>query len=60
MFEKRGEPGNDNETSLKEGEEIEMSTTVFPLRDARSLRFCILLTVNFNTNICNRTTVFKT
>ena len=26
----------DNETSLKEGGGIEMSTTVFPLRDARS------------------------
>ena len=29
----------DNETGLKEGGEIEMSTTVLPLRDARSLRF---------------------
>ena len=28
----------DNETSLKEGGGIEMSTTVLPLRDARSLR----------------------
>ena len=27
------------ETSLKEGGGIEMSTTVLPLRDARSLRF---------------------
>ena len=26
----------DNETGLKEGEGIEMSTTVLPLRDARS------------------------
>ena len=51
---------NDNETGLKEGSVIEMSTTVLPLRDARSLRFCILLTINFNTNICNRTTMFKT
>ena len=29
---------NDNETGLKEGGGIEMSTTVLPLRDARSLR----------------------
>ena len=29
----------DNEIGLKEGEVIEMSTTVLPLRDARSLRF---------------------
>ena len=28
-----------NETSLKEGGGIKMSTTVLPLRDARSLRF---------------------
>ena len=34
----RGERGDDNETSLKEGGGIEMSTTVLPLRDARSLR----------------------
>ena len=32
----RGERGNDNETSLKEVGGIEMSTTVFLLRDARS------------------------
>ena len=32
----------DNETGLKEGGGIEMSTTVLPLRDARSLRFDIL------------------
>ena len=32
----RGERGDDNETSLKEGGGIEMSTTVLPLRDARS------------------------
>ena len=30
--------GKDNETCLKEGGGIEMSTTVLPLRDARSLR----------------------
>ena len=35
----RGERGDDNGTSLKEGGVIEMSTTVLPLRDARSLRF---------------------
>jgi hypothetical protein len=32
----RGERGDDNGTSLKEGRGIEMSTTVLPLRDARS------------------------
>ena len=32
----RGERGKDNETGLKEGRVIEMSTTVLPLRDARS------------------------
>ena len=32
----------DNETGLKEGGGIEMSTTVLPLRDARSLCFKIL------------------
>ena len=39
----RGERGDDNETSLKEGGLIEMSTTVLPLRDARSLRFVFYL-----------------
>ena len=34
----RGERGNDNETDPKEGGSTEMSTTVLPLRDARSLR----------------------
>jgi len=33
----RGERSDDNETGLKEGGEIKMSTTVLPLRDARSL-----------------------
>jgi len=33
----RGEQGDCNEIGLKEGEVIEMSTTVLPLRDARSL-----------------------
>ena len=32
----RGNRGKDNETSLKERGRIEMSTTVLPLRDARS------------------------
>ena len=32
----RGERGKANETGLKEGGGIEMSTTVLPLRDARS------------------------
>ena len=35
----RGERGNDIETGLKEGGGIEMSTTVLPLRDARSFAF---------------------
>ena len=36
----RGEQGDDNETDLKEGGGIEMSTTVLSnIRDARSLRF---------------------
>ena len=35
----RGERDQDNETGFKEGGVIEMSTTVLPLRDARSLRF---------------------
>ena len=39
----RGERGDDNGTSLKEGGGLEMSTTVLPLRDARSLRFEYLL-----------------
>ena len=34
----RGERGKHNETGLKEGGGIQMSTTVLPLRDARSLR----------------------
>ena len=35
----RGDRAKDNETGLKEGGGIKMSTTVLPLRDARSLRF---------------------
>ena len=34
----RGKRDKDNETGLKVGGVIEMSTTVLPLRDARSLR----------------------
>ena len=34
----RGERDKDNETGLKEREGVKMSTTVLPLRDARSLR----------------------
>ena len=34
----RGKRDKDNKTGLKEGGGIEMSTTVLPLRDARSLR----------------------
>ena len=43
MFYNRGKRDKDNVTGLKEGGGIEMSTTVLPLRDARSLRFCIYL-----------------
>ena len=39
----RGKRDQDNEIGLKEGGVIEMSTTVLPSRDARSLRFCIYL-----------------
>ena len=35
----RGDRDKDTETGLKKGGGIEMSTTVLPLRDARSLRF---------------------
>ena len=35
----RGKRENDNEIGLKEGGVIEMSTTVLPLRDARSLHY---------------------
>ena len=38
----RGERDDGNETGLKDGGEIEMSTTVLPLRDARSLRLIYL------------------
>ena len=38
VFLEREEREKDNETGLKEGGGIEMSTTVLPLRDARSLR----------------------
>ena len=38
----REERDNDNQRGLKERRGIEMSTTVFPLRDARSLRFELL------------------
>ena len=50
----RREPGDGNETGLKERGGIEMSTTVLPLRDARSLRFCIYLPANplKNFSIC--------
>ena len=36
VFENRGDRGDDNGTSLKKGGGIEISTTVLPLRDARS------------------------
>ena len=38
----RGERDKNNKTGLKEGGVIEMSTTVLPLRDARSLSLKIL------------------
>ena len=38
----------DNETGLKEGGRIEMSTTVLPLRDARSLSLELLTLTVFN------------
>ena len=44
----RGEHGQDNETGLKEGGRIEMSTTVLPLRDARSLSIELLTLTVFN------------
>ena len=37
----REERGGGNATGLKKGGGIEMSTTVLPLRDARSFRFVI-------------------
>ena len=36
------ERDKDKETGLKEGEEIQMITTVLPLRDARSFAFDLL------------------
>ena len=40
----RGERGDDNGTSLKEGGGVEISIySAFHIRDARSLRFCIYL-----------------
>ena len=39
----RGDRDKGNETGLKEGGGIEMSTTVLPLRDARSLPLLIYL-----------------
>ena len=41
----RGERGDNNEIGLKEGGGIEMSTTVLPLRDARSPSLEILTDV---------------
>ena len=49
------ERGNDNGTSLKEGDLVEMSTTVLPLRDARSLRFEYLpfWNIDHQIHLCN-------
>ena len=52
----RGDRDKDNETGLKEGGGIEMSTTVLPLRDARSLRFEILTSARQ----CPQSVVFQT
>ena len=41
----RGDRDKANETGLKEGGVIEMSNYSASIRDARSLRFCILLTI---------------
>ena len=41
VFYNKGEREDDNETGLKEGGGTEISTTVFPLRDARSLSLLI-------------------
>ena len=43
----RGDRDKENETDLKKGGLIEMSTTVLPLRDARSLRLNTYLGNNF-------------
>ena len=43
----RGDRDKENETGLKEGGGIEMSTTVLPLCDARSLRLIYLPLINF-------------
>ena len=48
----RGERGDGNGTGLKEEGGIEMSTTVLPLRDARSLRFVFKLLVPGPVHIC--------
>jgi len=42
VFLDRGERDKNNEIGLKEEGGIEMSTTVLPLRDARSIRFMYL------------------
>ena len=42
----RGERDKDSETGLKERGGIEMSTTVLPLRNARSLSLCIYSPAN--------------
>ena len=44
----RGERDKGNATCLKEGGGIEMSTTVLPLRDARSLSLCIYLVLQLD------------
>ena len=49
-----GDRDKNNERGLKEGGGMEMPITVLPLRDARSLRFCIYLPANplKNFSIC--------
>jgi hypothetical protein len=47
----REERGDDNETGLKQEGGIKMSTTVLPLRDARSLRYKILTLIDGRTAV---------
>ena len=46
----RGDCDKNNETDLKEGGGTEMSTTVLPIRDARSLSLCITYLLLYKTS----------
>ena len=48
MFYNKGDCDRNNETGLKEGGVIEMSTTVLPLRDARSFALNTYLSYSVN------------